>query len=247
MAPGGRFNTWNKLVLQLWLIALIMVTKNYFRSKQLQVKPWMEAGSRAAGLWLSHLLSKVSTVQYPFVGVINWPRHPGLSSLLGWSSTILIPGWANLSLQAQWARQCRFAASILVTKWRGASGWVFKWESEEKIRTCCRRRYVPDTWWSIHFESNKNSFKAGGGQWNLQGDTAKKSGIHKLIMQERRVSWFRLSGRGKCGYERGSALHTDVPPKSKSPMWHTIVLSLRLLQNVQVINLQNSHNHDCSQ
>lgn len=146
----------------------------------------MEAGSSAAGLWLSHLLSKVSTEQSPFVGVINWPRHPGLSSLLGWSSTILIPGWANLSLQAQWARQCRFAASILVTKWRGVSGWVFKWESEgKKIRTCCRRRYVPNTWWSIHFESNKDSFKGGGwGQRYLQGDTAKKSGIQKLIMQE---------------------------------------------------------------
>ncbi|KAG7524813.1 hypothetical protein JOB18_017326 [Solea senegalensis] len=43
-------------------------------------------------------------------------EETGLSSLLGWSSTNPVPGWAHVILQAQRARQCRYAASILVHK-----------------------------------------------------------------------------------------------------------------------------------
>lgn len=66
-----------------------------------------------------------------------------------------------------------FLLLFLVGKWRGVSGRAFGLESEwgeEKKRsegrreggmgeTCCKRRYVPNTWWSIHFESSKNSFR----------------------------------------------------------------------------------------
>ena len=157
----------------------------------------MEAGSHAAGPWLSHLPSKVSTVQSLLEGVINWPRHSWLSGLLGWSSSGLIPGWANVSLQAQRARQCRSTASILVAKWRGVSVWVFEWESEKKEEpVASERRYVPSTWWSLHFQSSKMHFKQEGGGRNLQGDTAKKNGIHKMILHECHVWSAKILNEG---------------------------------------------------
>lgn len=67
-------------------------------------------------------LSQVFTVQSSPVGVINWPKHTERTSLLGWSSNSPIPGWAHVTLQAQCARQCHFAASILVTERRGVGG-----------------------------------------------------------------------------------------------------------------------------
>lgn len=198
----------------------------------------MEAGSSGAGLWLSHLLCKVSTVQSP-LGVINWLRHPGLSSLQGWSSTSLIPGWANVNLlQPQWARQCRFAASILVSKWRGVSGWVFEWESEKRRRTCCKWRYVPSTWWSLHFQSSKMHLKREGGIYKvtLQRGVGFTNWYCKSVTCEPQKASVRYMA---YKWQQESQPNTDLPPKSR--LYHTIVPLLSLYQNVLVINLQNRH------
>ncbi len=186
----------------------------------------MEAGSSGAGLWLSHLLSKVSTVQSPLVGVINCPRHPGLRSLLGWSSTSLIPGWAHVSLQAQWGRQCRFAASILVAKWRGVSGWVSEWESEKKKKkgTCCKRRYVPSTWWSLHFQSSKMRLKQGGGIYKvaLQREVGFTNWYCKSVMCElQKASVYLAEG---SSYRKVWASNTDLPPQGAGLQFTTLLV-----------------------
>lgn len=95
---------------------------------------------------------------------------------LGWSSSSLIPGWANVSLQAQWAHQCHFAASILVLERRRVSVWIV-WVGVRKKK----EEPVSSSWWSLHFPSNEMHLN----DRNLQCDAANclylLSGILKLI------------------------------------------------------------------
>lgn len=210
----------------------------------------MEAGSHAAGPWLSHLPSKVSTVQSLLEGVINWPRHSWLSGLLGWSSSGLIPGWANVSLQAQRARQCRSTASILVAKWRGVSVWVFEWESEKKEEpVASERRYVPSTWWSLHFQSSKMHFKQEGGGGIYKVTLLRRMGFTKWYcmsamcdLQKSSTKALFIQQEEGSSYKKARASNTDPPPKSRLTIYHFIVPSLSLFWNVfLVINLQNRH------
>lgn len=186
----------------------------------------MEVGSCGAGLWLSHLLSKASTVQSPLVGVINWPRHPGLSSLLGWSSTSLNPGWASVSLQAQWARQCHFSASILVTKWRAVSGWVFEWESEKRKE----EPVASEGMFRAHggpfiFKAVKMHLKPRGGIYKVTRQ--KRSGIHKLRLQECHV-WSASTRRALYIWKKEAATR-----------------KLELLTMISLLNRDNLP-HNCS-
>lgn len=66
----------------------------------------------------------MSAVQSPPVGVINWPRN---HELLGWSAASPIPGWANVSPQAQRARQMSlscFYSGHQVERRKWLSVWV---------------------------------------------------------------------------------------------------------------------------
>lgn len=189
----------------------------------------------AAGLWLSHLFAKVSAVQYPPVGVINWPRS---HELLGWSSASPIPGWPNVSLQAQRARQCRFPASISgrqVERRKWPSAWfgvrgagVKKRKREGGGNGGEGKPVVSEGMFQTHgglfiLKAVKIHLEAGG-QRNLQGGRGKKeidAPTHtarvSCVMSEKRLGKVPVYLAGGSG---AVSSHSDTTNKSRLTSGH---------------------------
>lgn len=169
-------------------------------------------------------------MQYPPVGVINWPRS---HELLGWSSASPIPGWPNVSLQAQRARQCRFPASISgrqVERRKWPSVWfgVRVGGEKKREREGGRKPVVSGGMFQTHgglfiLEAVKIHLEAGG-QKNLQGARGKKERdgpAHTArvfcVMSEKRLGDAPVYLAGGSGVVSS---HSDTPNKSRLTSEH---------------------------
>ena len=175
-----------------------------------------------AGVWLSHLLSEVFTVQSPPVGVVNWPKHTGAVQPAGvvlhqphrrvGSRRPAGPVGSSMSL-------CCFYSGLRVKR----SKWLSVWVGVKK------KKKEP--------AANKGMFQAHGGLFvfrALECIWSSSRRIYKVMPQSASVwrvgftNWFCTSV--KCEPQKASV--------ERLAIWQQEVAT-RTLQPLKLISLLN--------